>query len=311
MLNPPRGGADASAEASPDLDVSEEGSAPMHRETRAFRAWLEDRNYAAASVRIYLEYVERAIIVLGAAGVSLIDAEVGDLYQFWTTLPTTSSSRNQCRKALMAYYRADGRKRGEPADELPALPEPNRLPRPVDELDFRRLIDAAVDLGGIHEVVGLMLAYTGCRFGELRAARWDQFELRSATPAWFVEGKGSGRRGKKQRRVPLHARLVPVLTTWKSACGSPAFLFPSLTSADGVVAPSTLRKVVYALSEHAGLDRVIPHRYRHTVGTVTLAATRDLRAVQELLGHANAATTQKYTLVAPGRLQEAVDTLPV
>lgn len=277
---------------------------------RAFASWLEERRYAPSTVRVYSVYVERLLGVLTGAGIEPADATLDDLYEFWCTLPASAPSRNQARKAFVTLFKSLGRDRGEPADALPSLPESYGIPRPVETDDFARLIAAARDLGGIHHVVGFMLAYTGCRISEMRLARWSQFELRSGAPVWYISGKGSGRRGPKERQVPLHPQLVTALTAWRVARESSTVLFPSSASASGFLSDTKMRSLVYEIAEQAGIDKVVPHRYRHTVATVTLAASHDIRGVQELLGHGNLATTQRYTKVVAGRLVDIVGTLP-
>src|SRR5438132_952976 len=65
-----------------------------------------------------------------------------------------------------------------------------------------------------------------------------------------------------------------------------------------------LRDRVRAIAALAGIPYAQPHRWRHTVATLALERTRDLRGVQEFLGHASLASTQIYTGVVAGRLQE-------
>lgn len=279
---------------------------------RQLEAWMIERRYAPKTRSAYLGHVRRCRAWLtDALGVELVDASGDELHAWWSTLPgANGTTRNQARTALVAFFRAHGRRHGEPADELPGLPRPHGLPRPFVDDDYRTLIDTAVALGGRHEVVGLMLAYTGCRFSEMRTARWDQFTFSSSGAAWFIEGKGSKRRGAKERLVPLHPELTSVLTAWRTKCGSALHLFPSPRSITAQpISDPGLREVVNEIAQVAGLDGVTPHRFRHTVATTALARTNDLRGVQELLGHADLSTTQIYTKVAPGRLEALVGAL--
>jgi len=75
--------------------------------------------------------------------------------------------------------------------------------------------------------------------------------------------------------------------------------------------PRYVQQMVARLAERAGIEkRVTPHVLRHTAATLLLRAGRNLREVQEFLGHANVATTQVYTHVLAQDLVEAVDALP-
>jgi integrase len=266
---------------------------------RNFEAWLVEQNYAPATVRSYVGYCRRAEHAVGPLEGASADG--------WATLPTSASARNGARKALVAWYRSRGVRTGGPAVELPARPEPDLPPRPVRGDVFDRLQDAAAALGGMHEVAAVLLAGTGCRVSEARLARWDQFVL-DGDPVWEVAGKGRRRKGPKLRTMPLHESAVRVLRGWRRDCGSGVWVFGSPVRPGRPVVDTTMRAIVYRIAEAAGVDeRVNPHRWRHTFATAVLDSSRDLAAVQDLLGHDNPATTRRYTLVKLDRMRQAVD----
>ena len=272
---------------------------------RRFAAWLTQRHYAPVTVRIYVAYIERAERALG-----VLDQGVGvdELYDWWTTLPDTAASRNGARKALTAFYRSQGSTSGWPAVELPQWPEQPRPPQPIAETAFGALRAAAAGLGGEHHALAALLATTGCRISEARTARWDAFSFDGDTCTWRINGKGSARRGPKLRDIPLHPSTVTVLTAWRQQCPSRTWVFPSPCAAGRPLADNTMRQRVYDIADAAGVaDHVNPHRWRHTAATAALEATRDLAAVQDLLGHQNPATTRRYTLVGRTRMAAAVD----
>jgi len=275
-----------------------------------FEGWLCEQRYAAKTRRLYLMHARRAAaFVEETFGIELADGAPEQLHAWWSEHGHLSvETQNQARNALIAYYRSRGDRLGGAALELPHLPKPTRLPRPVATEVYLALIDAARDLAGMHEVVVLMLCYSGCRITELRTAQWDCIDLSSAS--WRIVGKGSRRRGPKERIVDLHESLVPVLRRWQLACGSRRWLFPSERSASGILSDPTLRRYVYETSEHAADMRVVPHRFRHTVATELLERGVDVRVVQEILGHADLSSTQLYTKVSRGRLAEAIGRLP-
>lgn len=278
---------------------------------RAFRSWLLEQRYATATVDVYVRYAVRCHELLAGDPTlkPMRRAGVDEIETFLATLPATAPSWNLARKALSAYFRYAGR-RPNPADEVRSIPEPHRLPRPLSADGHARFVDATRELGGVHEVVGLLLATTACRFTELQRARWTQFDLGPGDALWRISGKGSGRRGPKPRLVPIHSAVAPVLRKWRAAVAPADWLFPG-GSRDGHVSPTALRATFREICDVAGLDDVVPHMLRHTVATLTLEARRDLREVQELLGHASMSSTQGYTQVLPSRLREAVEALPV
>lgn len=273
-----------------------------------FRVWLLEQHYSPKSIKVYFSHVRRAHQLLASQGVSLRRAHTADLRLYVDTLRPTAASWNQARKSLDAYYRFAGR-RPAPSDDLPRLPEPERLPRPLTAEGHRRFLAATRQLGGRHLVVGMLFATTGARFSGVQRARWAQFELEGAAPVWRIEGKGAGRRGPKEYVVPLHSTVTPILVAWRRVRPSPDWVFPG-GSREGHISEPMLRGVFRDICAQAGLPGVVPHQLRHTVATAALEGTGDLRAVGELLGHANMATTQRYTKVMPNRLRGMVEDLP-
>lgn len=278
------------------------------RTDAAFRTWMVGQGYSPRTVALYGLYVRQASEWLSARGSSLAQANEHDLNEWWSTLPLSASSRNGARHALRAWYRHRGKRDGGPAAGIERIPAPLSLPRPLPADEFDLLTRAAQALGGVHELFITLLASTGCRIGEAQRARWHQFEL-GDQPVWYIEGKGARRRGPKVRQVPVNDSLSVVLARWRTESRSPDWLFPSERSARGYQHQSTLRRRLTEVCEAAGVDRATAHRWRHTVATVGLERTGDLRGVQELLGHASLATTQVYTKVQPGRLRGIVDCL--
>lgn len=274
-----------------------------------FRSWLAEQGYSRRTCQLYGQLTSRCASDLRQRGVTLGRARVDDLHSFWVTVPPTRPSRNGVRSALIAYYKYRGRKDGGPAAELPNLPEGMRLPRARSDDDRVLYLAAGRRLGLEHEVLAAVLAYTGCRIGEVEHARWHEFDLHSNDPAWYVHGKGSRRRGPKERKVDINDSLLTVLLRWRVASGSADWLFPSTQSVTGHRGQTSLRRMNAQICEAADIEKATPHQWRHTVATIALDRSRDIRALQELLGHSSLATTQVYTRVLPGRLRALVETL--
>lgn len=263
-----------------------------------FDPWLEARQYAPGTRRVYCMYARRANL-----HVPLDHATEEQLAEWWEMIPHTAPSRIAARKALIVYYRYTGRV-PSPADRLPVVAEPRRLPRPLSEAEHRLWVCAAHDLGGLWEMAGVMLASTGARIGELRAARWQDLSL--TDPGWWrIRGKGAGRSGPRWRQQPLHPDAVQILGR---VIHHGEWVFPGRT---GCIEDWTMRTLLVEIGEHAGLGRITPHRLRHSIGTLALAQTGNLRAVQLLLGHSNISSTTIYTAVLPERLRTVVAALPV
>jgi integrase/recombinase XerD len=117
-------------------------------------------------------------------------------------------------------------------------------------------------------------------------------------------------KGAKERLVPVGRRAVHALRTWL-ARGRPLLvgerLEPRLfvNRRGGGLTRQGLYKIVQRHARSAGLERKMsPHTLRHTFATHLLAGGCDLRALQEMLGHADIATTQIYTHLSTERLKD-------
>lgn len=148
-----------------------------------------------------------------------------------------------------------------------------------------------------------MLYATGMRVGELAGV--DLAHVIMADRLVRVMGKGS-----EERMVPFGAPAAAALEDWlergrpqlvSSVTGSALFLGRRGSRVD----QRQLRSAVHDLCALAGVPQVAPHALRHTAATHLLTGGSDLRSVQEVLGHASLATTQRYTHVSAERLRAA------
>ena len=145
---------------------------------------------------------------------------------------------------------------------------------------------------------------TGCRASEVVGLTVDDLQLDAA----FLKCTG---KGNKQRVVPLGRPAVAAIQAYLGE-GRPKFaalpphpnhLFVSKSGRR--LSRLVLWKIVKKYCRRAGLsDAVSPHTLRHSFATHLLAGGADLRAVQELLGHASITTTQHYTHVDRNRLKQ-------
>lgn len=186
-----------------------------------------------------------------------------------------------------------------PAAGLRNPKQPKRLPAFLTEGESRALLDlpAPVDFPTARLACLLELLYaSGLRVSELVGL--DLQDLLSGQRTLRVMGKG-----RKERLVPFHAQAAEVLEAYlgfrsshlalKALPPSPA-LFLNLRG--GRLTPTSVRTMLRgALDAAAVRSRVSPHALRHSFATHLLNRGMDLRAIQELLGHASLSTTQRYT----------------
>jgi site-specific recombinase XerD len=184
-----------------------------------------------------------------------------------------------------------------------------RLPRVLHGDELENLLDRPPARAGSGDAVGarddavLELLYgSGLRVAELCALRPVDLDL--AAQRVVVWGKGS-----KQRQVPLSAPSVAALETWLET--GRAALSTAETPDDAVflnqrgrrLSPRDVRRIL----DRRALAPTHPHALRHTFATHLLDGGADLRAVQELLGHADLGTTQLYTHVSKERLRRVFE----
>ena len=147
-----------------------------------------------------------------------------------------------------------------------------------------------------------LLYSSGLRVSELTGLNTGELDL--ACGMVRVTGKGS-----KERIVPVGKRAVEAIKLYleqRGDCQVTGALFLN-TRGDRINRRSVARVVDAHVKRIAAFKSISPHTLRHTFATHMLEGGADLRAIQELLGHASLSTTQKYTHVSIDRLMEVYD----
>lgn len=219
-------------------------------------------------------------------------------------------------RGLYRWLGRDGRVAANPVDGIRAPKVGKPLPKalPVDQamaLADRPVAGAAPDAAALDQCVVELLYGAGLRVGELVAldlrpgrdgGGWIDVDDASA----HVFGKGS-----KRRIVPVGAAALAAVRAWLALRGGvarpdePALLVNLRGTRLGA---AQVRQRLRRRALAAGLPtHVHPHMLRHSFATHLLQSSGDLRAVQELLGHAHIATTQVYTRLDFGHLSKVYD----
>jgi integrase/recombinase XerC len=206
------------------------------------------------------------------------------------------------------YLRREGVVAVDPSTSLRAPTGDGKLPRVLDHDDVHSLLDSPSPDDEPQwrrrrdDAVLELLYGSGIRVGELCGLRVDAVDL--AAGAVTVWGKGS-----KERRVPLSGPAVGALRAWLGIRGEvlPAEMGAVLFGNErgNPLTPRDVRRIIDRRTTAAAGRPTHPHALRHTFATHLLDGGADLRAVQELLGHADVSTTQRYTHVSNHRLREA------
>jgi integrase/recombinase XerC len=261
---------------------------------------------------------------LHRGGSSLEEADRPTLRRFLAQQHTLGYARASIARrvgAIHTFYRwalADGRMPRDPSSSLGRPKVVNRLPTVLRPNEAEALVEAppidGTDGGSgdqasravaLRDRAVLELLYgSGLRVSEVAGLTVDSVDL--ARGRVLVMGKGS-----KEREVPMSDPAVDAVRQWLSegrallATGSPSLFF---NRKGRPIGPRDIRALVEGYSGRLLPGRrVTPHTLRHSYATHLLEGGADIRAVQELLGHATVATTQRYTHVSRTRLFEAYE----
>jgi integrase/recombinase XerC len=290
-----------------------------------------ERNLSPHTQRAYLSDVRQFAESIGTAAdpgtVRIDDVRTFLADRHRCQSPTTLGRKLAALRSFFRFLVREGQRDADPSVGIPAPRAAKRLPNPlaVDDCHVLAEVLAEAPRAGGHRAAGArvragrgalrdralveLLYGAGIRVGELVALDVRDIDLhRGDVRVW---GKGG-----KERVVPLPAAARSGLREYLDQRRHPGVLseplFTSLRSKKGEMPrrldPRDVRRILRTRADRAGVvDRVHPHRLRHSYATHLLDMGADLRAIQELLGHASLSTTQKYTAVSAERLLEVYD----
>ena len=192
-----------------------------------------------------------------------------------------------------------------PARLLDTPKQPQHLPHPVDVDLLNRMLDEPHDGSplSVRDHAMLELFYSsGLRLAELASLNLVDIQMQRVR----VVGKGN-----KPRQVPVGRKAAQALKEWRgiratfTSAEEPA-LFVSQQGAR--LGHRAIQKRLALVARERGLpEHLHPHRLRHSFATHLLESSHDLRAIQELLGHAQLSTTQVYTQLDWQQLADSYD----
>ena len=268
---------------------------------RQFREFLQESGHACRGREIDLKRIDRLAV----------RAYLGHLHAGGVQAGTL----NRKRSALSAFFRflvREGYLKTNVMQSVPGPARKERLPAYLSVDDMFRLLERPPEEGfaGRRDRALFELFYsTGMRIGELVSLPLDFLHLRERQVK--VLGKG-----RKERLLPLGSRAVERLQVYLEERRAllrkrkpekiPDTVF--LNTRGGPLTARGVRKILQKYLQGTPLSGTIsPHSFRHSFATHLLEAGADLRAIQELLGHASLSTTQKYTHLTVDRLMETYD----
>lgn len=245
--------------------------------------WLASANLAEATLRIRRMYAR-----VYCCEVDPLTATPEQVAHFLATRPGRAWSRSGYLSTVRGLHRwmmLTGRRADDPTTMLPSIRTPRPVPKPVPEDVLERALRWA------DPEVRLMLllgAYAGLRRSEIAKVHGDDI----ADGFLTVTGKG-----RVTRRIPIHPLLAEPLADVRG------WAFPSHRNlGDHLSAYTVGERVAQALG-----GGWTCHALRHAFATKCYRGTRDLRAVQTLLGHASPATTSGYVGIDDHAMRAAVN----
>jgi integrase/recombinase XerC len=297
---------------------------PIDAEVERYLEHLRvERRLAARTLAMYRAALQRLVAGAAALRVPLRDVQPHHVRRWVGELRTRGLGPRSIAIALAAWrglYRWWGRAgavKANPVEGLRAPKAPKPLPKALSvehavalaSFDPGDAVKGDAALRARDHCIVELLYGCGLRVGELVG-----LDARAGAQGWIDDADGTAHvlgKGGKRRSVPVGRAALDALARWRAARegvarAGEAALFVSRRGAR--LSPSQVRARLKSLALEAGLPtHVHPHMLRHSFASHLLQSSGDLRAVQELLGHANIATTQVYTRLDYQHLAKVYD----
>jgi integrase/recombinase XerD len=293
--------------------------AGIDRLTLDFLAYLElERGLSRNTLEAYRSDLLQFAAFLKRRGSSAQDAGHAELAAFLSELSTGGEDRAPvaattlgrkvaCLRSFYRHLRREGVIEHDPTAELRGPRKPQRLPRVLSREEVQRLLGGpqGQDALALRDRALLEVMYAcGLRASEAVGLELGDLDLEEGLLC--ARGKGS-----KERIVPIGRQALAAIAAYLRSArpeliGDRVQSKLMLNHRGGPLTRQGLYKIVQGYARRAGLEeKMSPHTLRHTFATHLLAGGCDLRSLQEMLGHADLATTQVYTHLSAERLKDA------
>ncbi|MEJ7585798.1 MAG: site-specific tyrosine recombinase [Acidimicrobiales bacterium] len=296
-------------------DPGERFDLPM--EAEELLTWLRvERGRSTSTLAAYRTDLRAYWTWLREAGRDLDQVSESDIVGYVAHLKESGRAPSTVKRSMVAvrslhrFCALEGTSAIDPAVAVAVPRVPRGVPKALREDEVARLIDAVTGddaMARRDRAIVEVLYGTGLRISELVGLSLADVDLADGSLRAF--GKGA-----RERLVPLGRFAVEALAGWRVPAGRPALSPPRgarrgaaealfLNRRGGRLSRQGAWGIVRKYGDEVGLGpRLTPHVLRHSFATHMLDHGADIRAVQELLGHASISTTQVYTLVSNERL---------
>ena len=291
-----------------------------------FETELKLRGFSDATIRTYkmqvaqfLEFVkqnkgklssQKSLLAPGSGAISLVNIGKKDLKAFIAHLISDKkkapSSINLALSALRFFFIEVNKQ--NIFDGVKSMKTPKKIPTVLSKDEIRRLLDAVKNPK--HKLLFMLLYGSGLRVGEAVNLKVDDLDLMDKT------GTVRAGKGKKDRNIILSDAMIVVLNEFllkRAEKGVESeYIFHGATSdnegkgqREGHITTRQAQRLVKQYAKKAGIKkRIFCHALRSSFATHLLETGTDIRVIQELLGHSNLATTERYTKVSKEQIRK-------
>ena len=250
---------------------------------KGFDAWCQAAGHSKGTRDLRLSYIRRFLQHTDPVTCTMSDVAVFLARDDWSA--ATKSSARSALMVLFEWMQLEGLRDDTPMKGMKPIRARVGVPHPCPEDALQEALVKAPDRT---RMAVMLAAYAGLRRAEIASLHSDnigEHELR-------ITGKG-----EKTRVVPIHGLLAPLLAPYR---GRDVYVFPSPQG--GHLTPTQVGRLVSKWLP----EGYSTHSLRHRFASQVHSQSKNLRAVQTLLGHASLATTQIYTNVGSEELSDAV-----
>jgi integrase/recombinase XerD len=292
-----------------------------------FLAYLEfERGLSRNTLEAYRSDLQQYGAFLDERTVGVLDATGEDITAFLDGLAAggtlkdgtprrpsaaaTIQRKAACLRSFYRHVRREGLLEADPTADVRGPRKREQLPKVLTRAEVAKLLAMPGRLGDAEPITlrdrAILELMYACGLRASEATGLDVGDVDLEDGMLRARGKGS-----KERLVPVGRRAVDAVSVYLresraimvAATPSESALF--VNARGGRLSRQGLYKIVQRHARSAGLDdRMSPHTLRHSFATHLLAGGCDLRTLQEMLGHADIATTQMYTHLSAQRLQD-------